>query len=911
MSSSTPNLSLVIPCYNESKRINLLTDGLRKFCQSWNDTFEVIIVDDGSKDNTLELLKSDPFLNTENRITVLPMPKNGGKGAALKFGINQAKGNYILTLDADMSSSPSELINWLKINPQLFKQEVVHIGSRVHPNSKIDALTHRKWIGGVFNGFVKALTPLQLNDTQCGFKLYPAQKAKEFFNSLDVLGWAHDVEVLYRFHNANIPVIEMPLTWKNEDDSKVNVLTDSIKMFFEILKISIKMKFQQLFIAPFEKGSSLEQKLSNWSRLIFVLLAFTILFLMPKWSFDFSVTGDEHWHHDYGKAIYAYFFEGDKSILDYKHVEGSKKFEESGIHYYGGLFDLTVSIANHKLGLWGDYEMGHFINAIVGAIGIVFCGLVAMELGGWFAGLLALLLLFLSPSYLGHCFNNPKDIPFASASIMATYYLIRFFKQLKSPSITNTILLSIAIGAALGVRIGGLLFIVYLWFFAATYWILNKENRSLFNTKLILRMIAISIGGYLIGIACWPYALQNPIGNPLETLGVMSHFFTPISLLFGGETIMNNEVPASYIPTYIGITAPLVVVFGLFLILPYLLKTFKQEAFYKFIVIFVCFFPWAYATYKGSALYDGWRHFLFIYPPLVVLTAVSWKWLFDTLKGNIKWAVPAIVAVLCLLPIKFMAKNHGFESLYFNEWYGGINEAYTNYETDYWMNSSKQAFDWVIQNEKIVQRIGQNDTIGIRTNCVDPMRYYVKHQFGEDKHIGAGYVRYTNRMNMNDWDYGIFYSRFMSKEELETPGIYPPKSAYHVIKVDDVPVMVIIKRDHKKEKQLMAAAEKAMARQKIDSAMQLCNQVLAIYSENPKAVAMKSQLLIQQKQYDLAINLLNEALLCNQQNIEYYYFIGMAYLNKGDKANAKRYIGAVAQANPNNAQLQELYQSIQ
>jgi len=78
MSSSTPNLSLVIPCYNESKRINLLTDGLRKFCQSWNDTFEVLIVDDGSKDNTLELLKSDPFLNTENRITVSPMPKNGG-----------------------------------------------------------------------------------------------------------------------------------------------------------------------------------------------------------------------------------------------------------------------------------------------------------------------------------------------------------------------------------------------------------------------------------------------------------------------------------------------------------------------------------------------------------------------------------------------------------------------------------------------------------------------------------------------------------------------------------------------------------------------------------------------------------------------------------------------------------------
>ena len=911
MSLNIPTISLVIPCYNESKRLPLLTNGLQSFLKNWKESCEIIIVDDGSKDNTFQLLKSDEFIQSDSRIKVIQMPQNGGKGAALKFGINTATGKYILTLDADMSSTPNELIEWQKRVPTLFSQESVFIGSRVHIDSKIDALQHRKWIGGIFNGIVKALTPLKINDTQCGFKLYPAEKAKEIFNALDVLGWAHDVEVLYRFHNAAIPIVEMPLSWKNEDDSKVNVITDSIKMFLEILKISSKMKFKQLFLSPFEKGLNQDQKMNNWTRLLFVLFAACILFLMPKWSFDFSVTGDEHWHHDYGKAIYAYFFENDQSILSYKHVEGSKKFEESGIHYYGGLFDLTVSIANHKLGWWGDYEMGHFINSIVGAVGIIFCGLVAMEIGGWFAGLLALIFLFLSPSYLGHCFNNPKDIPFASASIMATYYLIRFFKMLKTPSLFTSILLAFAIGAALGVRIGGLLFIIYLWFFAALYWLMNKEQRNLFNTKLIIRMILISIGGYLIGIACWPYALQNPIGNPLETLGVMSHFFTPISLLFGGETIMNNEVPSSYIPTYIGITAPLFIVFSLFLLIPFLIKTSKQDTFFKFIVLFVCIFPWAYATYKGSALYDGWRHFLFIYPPLVVLCALAWNWLYQTLKGNLKWFVPVLVTVLTLFPIKFMAKNHGFESLYFNEWYGGINAAYTNYETDYWMNGSKQAYDWIISNENITQRIANNDTIGIRTNCVDPVRYYVKHQFGDDKHIGAGYVRYTNRMNMNDWDYGIFYSRFMSKEELETPGIYPPKSAYHTIKVDDVPIMVIIKRDHKKEAKLLAVAQRQLAQQHIDSALTTCNQVLAIYSENPKAISLKAQLLVQMKQYDAAITLLNDALFCNSQNIEYYYFIGMAYLNKGDKANAKRYIGAVLQANPNNPQLQELYQSIQ
>ena len=230
--TSAIKLTLVIPCYNESKRIPILIKGITDFCNEWKDSYEILIVDDGSKDDTVKQLEATSLIQNNPHIRILAQTKNGGKGVALQKGVEAAQGSYLLTLDADMSTSPLEVLKWVKLDGQVLKNNTIYIGCRTHKQSNIIALQHRKMIGSVFNKLVKVLTPLTVSDTQCGFKLYPSAVAKNIFSNLMTLGWAHDVEILYQAQLQKIVIQEMPVTWKNEDDSKVNVIKDSIKMFF-------------------------------------------------------------------------------------------------------------------------------------------------------------------------------------------------------------------------------------------------------------------------------------------------------------------------------------------------------------------------------------------------------------------------------------------------------------------------------------------------------------------------------------------------------------------------------------------------------------------------------------------------------------------------------------------------------
>ncbi len=665
-------------------------------------------------------------------------------------------------------------------------------------------------------------------------------------------------------------------------------------------------------------NNSFNQKTTAFFKMAFWILAIFILLAMPKMSFDFGVTGDEHWHHDYGNAIYNYFFHHDNSMLEWKRVENSKKFEESGIHYYGGLMDLWVSIWNHKVGWWGDYEMQHFWISIVGAFGIIATGLLAGEIGGWLAALLALIILALSPSYLGHCFNNPKDIPFASFSIFAVYQLIKFLKQLPKPHTKTSILLAFGIGAALGVRIGGLLLIVYLWMFVFGYCFIKKELKTWINQQLIIRLILISIVGYALGLVCWPFGHSSPIAHPLETLSVMSHFFTPISMLFDGDKIMNNEVPWNYIPRWISITAPLFFLIGLVgFAATFIFSRKNYNWYFILIVAFVGIFPWAYAVKKESALYDGWRHFLFIYPPLVVLAALFWNWLVQVLKGNLKWLPVAAFAVLMFLPIKFIAKNHPNEYLYFNEYFGGIQNAFGNFETDFWMNSAKPAFKWLVENEKLHDR---KDSFSIRTNCVDPISYYAM-EFNNDgkpvhydlkngaapnygidfkhKTMFVGYVNFKNRTNMDDWEYGIFYTRFLEKELLETPGYFPPAGTIHVEELDGVPLMCVVKRNPKLEKKYVAMGDTLLKQNKPDEAINYAQKTLAIYAENGKAIELLFNAYLQKKDVNSLVKYFSEATKKYPTSDAYYFYLGYAYAMSGNKNNAYSCLNTATQLNSN------------
>lgn len=245
-STVKPDVSLVIPCYNEAKRVHILTAALKELEQHHTFNFEVLVVDDGSTDSTVSQLQGDAFLNElqeKGKFKLIVSAGNGGKGAALRQGVLAANGNYILTLDADMSTHPLQLEQWRDSLGGAFNPQEILIGSRPHPESRLQEKPSRKFIGIIFNFYVRLFTELTVKDSQCGFKLYPADAAKQLFGGMQVMGWAHDVEILYKAQLLGYKITEMPVVWDVRDNSKVSVIRDSIKMFIQILKISLYIRF--------------------------------------------------------------------------------------------------------------------------------------------------------------------------------------------------------------------------------------------------------------------------------------------------------------------------------------------------------------------------------------------------------------------------------------------------------------------------------------------------------------------------------------------------------------------------------------------------------------------------------------------------------------------------------------------
>jgi dolichyl-phosphate beta-glucosyltransferase len=219
-------------------------EGITLFISTWPATSEFIIIDDGSTDDTAQNIFNTELykkLALDNRITFLQQ-KNTGKGGALAKGIAIAKHPYVLTVDADMSTMPTELVKWVHINKNLFDNTSVYIADRTLAASQLNLISSRRESGKLFNTIVRQLTGLKYGDTQCGFKLYPSTIAQPIFATLFTNGWAHDVEVLLRLQHKNVAIISMPIVWDEHDASKINLLKDGAKMLWEVLRIRLKYR---------------------------------------------------------------------------------------------------------------------------------------------------------------------------------------------------------------------------------------------------------------------------------------------------------------------------------------------------------------------------------------------------------------------------------------------------------------------------------------------------------------------------------------------------------------------------------------------------------------------------------------------------------------------------------------------
>ncbi len=229
-------LSIVIPAYNEEERILPSLRKIYSYLSAQDFSFEVIVVDDGSTDNTAGIVKN---FTDVNKPLFLTNGKNKGKGFTVKSGMLAAKGEYVFFTDADLSTPIEEVSHCL---PYLSEGHDIVIGSRSLPDS--DVRIHQPWyrekMGRVFNLIVTSILMRGIVDTQCGFKGFRRNVIEPVFRRSIINGFSFDVEILYIANKHNFNIKEVPVRWENSTLSKVSPIKDSLQMFIDLLGIRLK-----------------------------------------------------------------------------------------------------------------------------------------------------------------------------------------------------------------------------------------------------------------------------------------------------------------------------------------------------------------------------------------------------------------------------------------------------------------------------------------------------------------------------------------------------------------------------------------------------------------------------------------------------------------------------------------------
>lgn len=244
-------LSIVIPAYNEQARLPMTVLEAIHWCTTQNLSFELIIADDGSRDETLALARL--FEESDVRVRVLACP-HMGKGATVRMGILNARGQFVLFMDADGATPMTEIP---KLSAAIEAGHDVAIGSRVvQAPGQVEVRTplHRKVIGRVFAFFVNVFAIEGIADTQCGFKMFRRDAARAIFSSQKMVGFAFDVEILFIARRLSLAIAEIPVNWVAQPGSKVNLVTDSIRMLWDISHIRWSHRNFQANPSPMQKS---------------------------------------------------------------------------------------------------------------------------------------------------------------------------------------------------------------------------------------------------------------------------------------------------------------------------------------------------------------------------------------------------------------------------------------------------------------------------------------------------------------------------------------------------------------------------------------------------------------------------------------------------------------------------------
>ncbi len=232
MEGTQPLASVIIPAWNEEGRMSASLKRVAAFVQGQTQAIEVIVVDDGSTDATPAIVEG---FGREHPFIRLIRNSHGGKGAAVKTGVAQAEGQYLIISDTDLSVPIEELPKFLP--PTLDGYDIAIASREVQGANRINEPYYRHLMGRVYNLLVRLLAVPGIQDTQCGFKAFRREVACEIFPYQTIEGWGFDVEILFIAQRFGYRIVEVPVIWYYGAESKVNPVKDTLGMVSDLWQV--------------------------------------------------------------------------------------------------------------------------------------------------------------------------------------------------------------------------------------------------------------------------------------------------------------------------------------------------------------------------------------------------------------------------------------------------------------------------------------------------------------------------------------------------------------------------------------------------------------------------------------------------------------------------------------------------
>ena len=230
-------LSLVVPAYNEERRLPESLPEIVGFVQQQDYHAEVIVVDDGSTDGTADVVRQ---FQAQASFLLLHQVEHGGKGHAVRAGMLRARGDYLFLCDADLSMPIAEVAKFLP--PEIGEYDMAIASREVAGARRYNEPAYRHMMGRVFNLIVRVFAVHSIHDTQAGFKCFRREAARQVFRLQTIKGWGFDVECLFIAQRHDMRVVEVPINWYYKERSQIRPLQDTYHMFLEVLRVRMNAR---------------------------------------------------------------------------------------------------------------------------------------------------------------------------------------------------------------------------------------------------------------------------------------------------------------------------------------------------------------------------------------------------------------------------------------------------------------------------------------------------------------------------------------------------------------------------------------------------------------------------------------------------------------------------------------------